>query len=188
MRILEGVLAFMSVLTLLSEYAIASEVCPDNPRAGYSVSSSSTKTDFWIIPHNRTGLVDQKKSFPILISRYLSVTRPLFSCFDDQKFPGYDAVRQIYCSTSDGKSFGGNTWPTVIPNKSGGLSEVDIFHRFPGYNRVSCRSGIAESYQLIQFREKLPGAYPSGPPLPYFIISRVTHRIEVTDYGNAPQF
>jgi hypothetical protein len=181
------------VVTLISSpffflgHAIASDiVCPDIPNAAYSVvPDPSSRIDFWIIPDNTTGTIDTNRTYSNLISGYLKTTKPLFSCFGNQKYPeGNSYARRIYCYTADGRSFGGNDWPTIIPDKSGGFQEVEIYHRWAGYTRVSCKSRITESYQLIQFKVDRPGA---PIPMPYFIISGGRNKIEVRD-NQLPRF
>jgi len=192
LKLLNRILILIFTPVLISEYAIAEEGCPDDQRAAYSRSDYSTQSDFWIIPFNHKGSYDPMKSFPTLISRYTGVTKPLFSCFHGQNFynqndGGGNTDKMIWCSTNDGRSFGGNTWPTIIPNKSGGFSKIDIVGRSSTYVRVSCKSRIYENYQIIRFIEDIPGA-SRQKPLPYLIISREKYGIQVSDYGKSPQF
>lgn len=186
MNALTRVVAVISSSILLTQYAIASDrSCPDDPRAGYSVGSSRKQVDFWILPKSINVAIDSKRSFPNLISRYLSTTRPKFSCFLDQEYDGEEEyLKWNWCSTDDGRPFGGNGNPSYIPNKSGGFTRIAVIHRYSSYERVSCRSRLFEEYSMVLFKEDIPGA----SQLPYIIISREKHDIRVSDYGSAPQF
>lgn len=180
--LLRGLILGLGLISISQHVAIAQDACPDMPRAvydGIGYGSHNVKiASYWVIPSKGSrSSVNIPKTFNNLINGYILNNKPTYSCFN-----GYEN-----CVAADGRSFRGNG-DSIIPNKSGGVTEVYASTFSSGYGNkivISCRN---RNIQILAFGW-LSGSRDLGfPDLPYILISRKTYPIVVRTIGDSPSF
>ncbi len=161
--------------------AIAETMCPDMPRASYEVLDGKTVLSaFWVIP-----LKTITKS-----TGYAEKWRKLVNdAFANENFWS-DRGIQYSCFGTDCMSIGKRKFQfkgdgaNIIPNRSGGITQVDSRIWEQSDIKVACKSQIAWRFKIYEIYELASGR----SQLPYLILKREFKAIKVKNYGPTPSF
>ena len=170
------------LLILLGIFAIpcdasAETICPDMPRASYVVLDDAIRLSiFTIVPLKSTEkTIGYQDKWRKLAAYYFN---------SNSYYNGYGCFGNECVTTDERKyKFKGNG-PSIIPNRSGGTTEVGSRLWEANDLVVDCKSETAWRFKIYEIYERIPGE----PQLPYIIVNKEFKAIKVKKYGSAPSF